>query len=319
MKKFVAVLLAFIAAFFCNEFVVRYIIHYPTMNVGKRLYGLRDSEKGIQRISKPYAEYCNVENGYNIFHYNNFGIPGRDIDTSHNRINITILGSSFIEALQMPANEMAASIFQDSISRIDPRFQVLNLGHSGYDPYDLYFKIKYHEKYFHTDYVVLVLNETFTRWFDRHKQPFSFVLPKNFGIEIYSPLNSIELFLRNNFHSLNLFRELIAADSNPESASEHDKSVMPTQGREDLSRLFVTLSKFHELYSNRFVCISIISDSSSATEITEFCRASSINFISNISIQDTTNLIKGHGHLNKTGNKLLGNLLYETFKSLYIK
>lgn len=319
MKNFAVILLAFIAAFFCNEMIVRYVIHYPAMNASKRVYGIRDSDNGIQRLWKPYAEYCNVENGYNLFHFNNFGMPGRDIDTSGSRTNIAVLGSSYIEALQMPADKMAVSVFQDKISLISPRYQVLNFGHSGYDPYDMYFQLKYYEKYFRVDYVIMVLDQTYSDWFDRHEGSFTFELPKNFGKEIRTTSNKIEFFARNNFHSLNLYREIMVSDPNNEAPKKTEEVVPVPAKKEDLSRLYVCLMKFRELYGDKFTCISMIPGTSSDIEISKYCKDHSINYIYSTKLQVPANLIKGHGHLNERGNKLLGNLLYETFNTFYVK
>jgi hypothetical protein len=319
MKKAFIIFLALISAFICNELIVRYIIHYPAMNASKRLTGIRDSEGGIQRLNIPHAEYCNVENGYNILHYNNYGLPGRDLSDSKGKINIAVLGSSYVEASQMPADAMAVSVFQDSLSKIDSRYQIVNLGHSGYDTYDMYFEIRYYENIFHPAYVAIVLDQTFSGWLDRHTYPLSFDLPKNFGKEIHSTSNTLEFFARNNFHSLNLLRELLVSDPNREEPKKSEGAEMPQQKGEDLSRLFLTLSKIHELYGSRLYIVSIIPDASSNAQIANFCKNRSISYIYDETLKVPANLINGKGHLNKQGNNLLGNLLYETFKHCYIR
>ncbi len=121
-------------------------------------------------IRYPHSSDFNVE-GWKSVKYNNFGLPGSDINSLDSLI--VVLGSSFVEALQYDSDQIATSVFQRQLDQSGISIQVMNLGCSGHDPYDSWFRLKYYEQKhgFFTQGVILVINSDNLDWFSRHPRP----------------------------------------------------------------------------------------------------------------------------------------------------
>ncbi len=103
---------------------------------------------GWSNIRYPYAKVFNVE-GRNLAVLNNFGLPGTDIRNLDNAT--VVLGSSFVEAFQLQASDISTSYLQRDLDQMEIKRNVVNLGSSGHDPYDSWFRLKYFEDFFALD------------------------------------------------------------------------------------------------------------------------------------------------------------------------
>ena len=83
---------------------MRYGLGYPVYGLDKKVK-IRDI--GWSNIWKPYSEYWNVEGGNRKFSRNNIGLPGLNVKIADDSKYIYILGSSFVEALQIPPEMIA--------------------------------------------------------------------------------------------------------------------------------------------------------------------------------------------------------------------
>lgn len=81
MKKTFVIIIAFIAAIFINELIVRFAIGYPSFGLDKKVQGIRSPfvQGGWQNLYKPNSYYWNVEGGNIKERRNNYGLPGNDV------------------------------------------------------------------------------------------------------------------------------------------------------------------------------------------------------------------------------------------------
>lgn len=325
MKRLLIILIAFIVALLFNELWVKYIIKFPSYGIDKTVHGIRDSEKGVQNIFSSYSYYWDVEGGNVLFQRNNIGLYGLDIRRKKYDKYIYLLGTSFIEAKQINPEKMAASVFFKQISRYDSNYQVINLGCSGHDPYDSYLRIQYFEKYYKPDKVILILNDLYYEWFNRHSYPFNFSSRKNSGEESQGLFYKVQKLSRNTSCSINLLaqyaRSLNEEDSKGIDVNNEDNgnNNLTKYNYSNLYRLYDCLKEYQIKYKNDFLCISIISDYNSNQYISRYCAQENINFVYNENINIPANLLKGIGHLNYNGNRKLGELLYGSYVEFYKK
>jgi hypothetical protein len=319
MKKGILLFLVILVAFIINELFVKYIIQYPTWGGKDKIMGIRSSQNGIQNEFLPYSKYWNVEGGNKVFQRNNLGFWGIDVDTNINMNAIIVLGSSFIEAQQVPPESSAVSIFFAKIKKNDRNYQVINLGYSGHDPYDSYLRLLYYEKYYHPSKVLLVLNSNNIEWLNRHNYPFNFEESDNFGKKQSGIKIKSMKFLRNHLSSFNLIANFIVnSDENVKNAeSGQTNTNKNTSLVQQLIKLFDCLKAFKKKYANNFLCVSVNSDSISNKIIDKWCIDNKVNFIYREDILKPENCLHGAGHFNQAGNTLLGNLLYDAFIKFY--
>jgi hypothetical protein len=310
MKRFIIIVLALISAVLITEFFVAEIIGYPTFGVDKKAK-ISDNQ-AYQNLFKPFSEYWNVEGGNNVFKRNNLGFPGTDVKLSKDSGNIIVLGSSFVEAYQINPNQIATSIFQNIIRKDFSDLQVVNLGASGHDPYDSWLRIQYFKRNIKSDYVILVIQNTYEKWFKRHKQPLNFN-PDNLGLIKKSRLNKYNLLLRNNSHFVSLLaqgmKQKNAGGSNSNKTEHTDKvdSVMRVP-----KELTECLKQYKSEYGDKFILVSIINNDKINSQLEQFCSENKICY-DDIPMIKPEFMINGGGHLNEKGNKVLGEFLYETF------
>jgi len=320
MKKFILLFLAILLALVINELFVRYIIQYPIWGVKNKIIGIRSSENGIQNEYFPYSKYWNVESGNKVFLRNNLGFWGIDVDTNINSKYIIVLGSSYIEAQQVPPEASAVSIFFAKIKKNNLNYQVINLGYSGHDPYDSYLRILYYEKYYHPSIVLLVLNSNNIKWLNRHSYPFNFKVNDNFGKKQSGiKLRSMKL-LRNHLSSFNLIANYILGGNGNDAKKIEQGNEYFYQGvlnAQNLVKLFDCLTVYQKKYSNNFVCVSVDSNLKSNRLIENWCKDNKVNFVHSENIEVPKNLLHGSGHFNQAGNLQLGNYLYDTFIEFY--
>ena len=308
----------FIVALVINEIILSLIIGFPKYGVEKKVMGIRKSEGGIQNVYKPYSEFWNVEGGNKVFKRNNLGLPGADVKINDSSKLIYVLGDSYVEASQYSPDSIATSIFKNNLDSIyaNNKLCVINLGCSGHDPYDLFFRSKYFESIYKPDYVLLVLNRDFSDWLVRHKKPFNFTIDDNSFQSVNSNIMQIIMFCRNNSALFNLFVESNKKDVDKTIADvseSNTKKVENNFNNKDYSDLFEVLGRFNESYNN-FLVISIVTDEGFNLELEKFASGKNIKLTCENLIKPDY-LIKGKGHLNIEGNRELGNLL----TSAYVK
>ncbi|MBN1472276.1 MAG: hypothetical protein JW925_10885 [Syntrophaceae bacterium] len=311
MKKTLLLGLAAISALICAELIIAKIIGYPTYGVEMKMMGIRGLDRPVN-IFKPYSKYWTVEGGNKVYRRNNIGLPGMDIKISNKARYIYVLGSSFVEAYQLPPTKIATSIFQTKIQIENSYYEVLNLGISGHDPYDLYWRAIYFEKKYPPARVFLVIDSTIINWFQRQRHPL------NFDQKLKAPtrFNSLKMkylgFYVNNSSLLNLLSKLrIKRGRGDNEVKESGLYEMKSNGEFD-SDLIACISNYKKHFADRFSLISIINDNKLNSQISDFCNFNNISFISRIILLPKYRL-NGKGHLNIEGNKLLGEMLHESF------
>jgi hypothetical protein len=316
-------LLAFLIAFLFAEVLLSNILHYPRYGVDRKLLGLRSSDGGVENIYAHHSKYWNVEGGNSVFQRNNLGLPGTEVVVSDSSRYVFVLGCSFVEAEQVPPELMATSIFQHRVSEVDPRFQIINLGHSGHDLYDSYRRSAYYERTFSPEVVFLEIHDNEAAWLSRHPHPLMFALPPDFGKPKLSLTTQVSIFLRNHSSMANVIANAIKTDElrrEKEEAVARSKTSPADRGPEGSlpMDLLTCLEEFHAKYREKFCVLSIIQDARDNEALGDYCRVHGLKFRSKgILIPDKQ--LAGDGHLNVAGNAAFGDFLYESFIEVYGK
>lgn len=314
MKKVFIIVVAFIFAFIFNELFVRYIIGYPTYGLNKKVQGI--SSRGWAYLMNPHSKYWNVEGGNIVEKWNNYGLPGNDIILNDSSKIIFLLGNSHIESLQVSREKMASTIFQNFLNNNGYNYTIVNLACSGHNAYDLYFRIKYFEKTFNPDLLILVLINSDKKRFKGYKD-IDFNININAGMENTNSFYLIEKYLRNASASINLYRYLVRDIFSKENINKEliEESGNIIEKKYENKILDIVLTKYHEEYGNKFILMSVASEEEFNNHLKYFCTNLKINFA-------CRNLRKPEfrftGHFNEKGNYELGKFLFETFE-LYHK
>ena len=304
MRKYI-IIIAFISAFIISEIIVRYIIKYPVYGIEKSVIGLNEN------IYQPYSSYWDVEGGNHVYSRNNIGLQGSDINLNIVNKYIYVLGSSYIEAKQINPHLIATSIFQNHFVVKGDKSQVINLGSSGHDAIDSYFKLKYFEKNFKSHYIILVVEDLNQIFYNKHKKPLNFQLDSAFGVEIKEKKGDVLNLIRNKSAFINLILKSIRKkEDNIKVNSIMNKSVMKSEVIPN--ELIECLKVFRNEYKNRFMFLSIIDNDSINLKLREICCLNNIIFEYR-NINKKENKINHIGHLNMYGNKLLGDFMYESY------
>lgn len=310
MKQFLILVCAFLTALVLSELCLANCVGYPTYGVDyKASYRVGGSK--WTNIRKPYAKIYNVE-GKVRTETNNIGLPGVDLESLENPI--AILGSSFIEALQYKPEEIASSIFYDKLKDLGFCANVLNLGCSGHDPYDSWFRLKYYEQKIGITFsdVILVINSDNEDWFSRHPKPLSFELSDEFGGINDSKFTNIGIFARNASSLIEvLYKGLFKGnDADIDNLLEHKNEEIALEAAPECSfsqEMIDCLNAYKRDY-NRFKVLSIAADSEFNTYLTTYCRNNDIP-INVFPLSKPKYMIGGAGHLNQEGNKALAEAL----------
>lgn len=318
VKRLFLIVLAFIIALITTELVVVHCVGYPSYGVEYKALYMPGGNKWIN-IRKPYSKIFNVE-GKIITSVNNLGFPGLDIESIENPI--VILGSSYVEAFQYQPDEIASSLFWKELLEAGYHQPILNLGCSGHDPYNSWFRIMLHQERlgFSTEDVILVLNSDNTDWFNRHSKPFTFEKPEGFGrknnslkmrlgIEARNASSLVELLYKGFFKSDDV-------DEPSPKRSKNQEQIQEVPLEYSLSQEMIDcLTAFAREYSG-FSVLSIAGDPDFNSAIKEFCMNQNIPIhIKPLSYPKY--MIGGAGHLNKEGNKALAEALLTLWKSTH--
>lgn len=117
MRTCYLLMVAFILSLLICEFIVAEAISYPKYGVAYYVNGLDYRSWDKSRIYKPFSRYMVAEGEFKgkVFSRNNYGFPGDDLLEIEESINIAVLGSSYIEAQQVPPSMIATSIAQQKL------------------------------------------------------------------------------------------------------------------------------------------------------------------------------------------------------------
>jgi hypothetical protein len=310
--------LAALMAILGTELVVRFGVRYPP-RPERRNFRMKDGLGlfSVLQWDAPHSGFWNVEAGNKVYHYNNLGLPGGDVRTDASAQYVFLLGSSWVEAMQMPPGKTAGAILQARLAARGDRQQVLNLGSSGIDPYVAWFRCHFFALHYPPVRVVLVLESLHTRWLLRHPHPLDFTLPAYFGTEqartgvrrIVARLRGLSSFvnLLTNGAPRDLGREAAASLEGapaPGSAADADTLRMST----DLKQC---LREFQRDYGDRFLLVSLLDHVDQRRELADFCGAEGLALVPAPTLLRSENRFKGTGHLNERGNQELGAFLDE--------
>jgi hypothetical protein len=321
MKKFILFFISLFFALFITEIIVAYVISYPKYGVSSRVFGLHGFSSP-QNVYLPYSEYWTVEGKNKVYKRNNLGFPGADVDTGLGHKYIYVVGNSYVQAYEVEPDSMATSILNSRIKNKYKDFSVLNLGRGDQDVYDSYFKCLYYEKYFHPALVFLILDNTNKEVLLRHNKPLNFQVSDNFGKAENSFLLNAHNYFRNKSSLINLVAKYVYDNQNlfNERNDKTTEDVNPYTKSEDLINLsddlFLCINEFNKKYGKKFVLVSIIASSEINSRLNDFCTTSGINFTSG-EINIAKYKLSGWGHLTNEGNRLFGELLYESFVKYY--
>jgi len=240
----------------------------------------------------------------------NIGLLGADINPLPNSRYVFLLGNSFIEAGQYDGNKISAGILQKIIDRQAPEYNVINLGSSGHDPYVLWYRTRFFEKWFKPNKVVLVyesferLSYYYSRW--SNKSELSYVDLADYD-ELEQGIVKLTLdSFRSKSSYLNLMTSLRSSDNQDKIDSEGHvlkKSLSPDSTHTQLLR---GLDAYQAKYGDDFYFVSLMRDNPYQEELQEYCLNNRINYSYNGNIMIPSNLINGQGHLNISGNQELG-------------
>ncbi len=322
MKHLMILICALIAAFLLVEMITVFIIGYPNLVPGKRKYIIHKSLDAYNHLGwqPPYYKFWNVEGGNKCYHLNNFGLPGSDI--GKNPQNIIILGSSFIEGMQVPNTKMATAVFAELLAPMH-KYNIINLGASGHDPYISWFRLNFFKRWFRPDYVILVIDPTSMAYFNRRWDN---------NLNFSSPFIEPELIPEAQWKKLlnlpraysafiNLAINLLMSNEAPtENIPSTDKTSAKQSSFEDTDifyhKIDQCITQYNQAYMDKFMVVSMIDEKKINDNLDMLCHNRHCYFASDDSILVDANKIK-NGHLNLRGNRLFGIFMYNQFKSRY--
>ncbi len=302
------IFLAAICAILLTELAVRYILGFPTYGVEKKLLGIKSSEPN-SNIFYPHSKYYNFEDGYKVYKRNNLGLYGKDVIWNKNDTLIYVLGSSYLEAAPTPPDSMAVSHFQKLIGSSRKSYKVINLGRSGHDPYDLYFRIAWFEKQYGKGKVILVLDDIYEEWLTRHPHPLSFSLSPQFGHVSSSLSTQLAIIVINHLATAYILKQAAKSADIGENAFLLEQTTVDSVNQIPID-LTICLDSYQKKYGDDFIVLSIMESNIRNNELGEYCSSKNINFYSR-PINKASNKLAGKGHLSIFGNKLLGLALNE--------
>ena len=319
MKKLLIILSALLLALAAAEIIVDKIVGYPK-KIGQRkyTYATHIYNNEILKWKDPYTKYWTVEGNNKVYRYNNLGFPGSDLYINDSSKFIFMLGDSFLEALQVNPDKMAVSVFTNLLKGTD--IKPVNLGSSNNDPYILWFRANFYEKFFKPDYVCLFVTcfEILDLNFQTHKPPFDFSIPDNFGSVITeSPAERFANIFRNNTALINLIANG-SGYTNPRTTKLVQDSTGKVDFNKDVVLLRECLVKYKEKYGSKFFVVSIEPDEDNNKLLSDVCAGLNINYLRK-NLLTNENILHGGSHLNELGNQKLGELFYDAFTEFYKK
>jgi len=310
--------ISFLMSLVVSELTVRYVVRYPDYGISDFVFGISSNIKW-QAQYRPYSRYINTEaRGFHPFRRNNLGLPGIDIDTGKDKV--LVLGSSFIEAAQVPPANISVSVFAKLLekSRMS-HFTAVNLGRKAHDLYDSWFRYQYYKNLLDYKYVMLIVDQRNS--FARHKQPFVFSLPAGFGKmekRLSKRLGTIALsrsaYLALMFRGI---RDLIRTDKE-EDLNDLNADGNASAGNAEtdfIKGVIICLRQFSAELENQLIIVSIIDKPELNMQVKAFCDQHGIFCMVSDTIQSKENQIDGSGHFNLRGNRMLGELMFSALQT----
>ena len=314
-KAITTLVLAFISAFILLELLLM-MIGIPTYGVQSYINGLDIRNWDKCRIYKPYSKYFIIEGDKKgkIASRNNYGFPGLDIDI--HKKNAIVLGSSFIEAIQVTPAEISTSIANQYFAQDHSNYQVINLGFRGSNPHIEYFRGLYWSRLLNPEIVVLVIDHF---PFQEMQANISWECSDNFGEVDKQFTHTLYREIRNNSRIINSIFPLLQK-TNDNTKKEKKKDTKFTTNiikNNDLLILQQCLTNYKKAFGHKLIVLNIAEDcyTDSNKSFRHFLKQNCIE--KGISFYDYPNIKKpanrfnnGGGHLNEKGNRDLGVLLY---------
>jgi hypothetical protein len=312
MKKTLILVTALLAALVAGELVVRYLVGFPEYGVKYKVH-YRQGPDYWTNVWLPYSRYWNVEGGNHVFQRNNLGLPGTDVRTG-SQTHIAVLGSSFIEAYQINPKLIATSLFDSLLHTSGKDVAVYNLGCSNHDPYDMWFRLKYFERQYKFDYIILVLETDFANRLGRYKLPLSFEPDGSFGKINNSTAVRYLTLLRNHSTLLSVIFQCLGS---PKSEFGVNTSIVKAERALNYTpELDEILRRFAADYGERFALVTIFEQPEFTNVMKSACWKNRIRY-NNKPLFRPEIMIKGAGHLNDQGNHELGQVLFEAYGTFW--
>jgi len=323
LNKILLIISALIISIIFTELVTSHVIKYPYFVEGNRKF-LIHTQLGPYNIiawRPPYYKYWSVEGGNHVFQLNNLGLPGSDVKLPLTTNNVFVLGSSFIEATTIKNTMTATSEFQQMLNQKVHKYDVINLGSSGNDPYVMYFHSLFFESKIKPEYVIVVIDPSSLIYFnDRWSDTLTFVtindlpqeLPKNRLVEYSSTPRRYSSFL-------NLITGGMAAVRSRNRLDNQEKQSNRSESKTVWAKFDQCIAAFKGHYEDKLIVLSIIPDVETNKKLSILCNENNCYFECNELILQPSNKINGAGHLNEKGNKLLGQFIYHAFLRFHNK
>lgn len=320
LRSAVVLLLSSLLSALIAEGAVRYIFGFPQLGVRRivRIYPHDRylGRKSFENLYYPHTRFFHSEAGFNIYEYNNVGLPGIDVDLMNRKI--FVLGNSFIEARAIGPDNLATSVLQRLLSRNGMHYNVFNLGKSGHIPCAAYYRMKYWKHRYKPDMVILVLEEYMLG-----------NLSRTFEFINYEEINSVKNtevkgkeFLGAKMCTVsalvNLFRNGIKHSNvkNEENDRQRPEQVnrVTKDKSEETDRVMKGILSDLKYFTQEDIKLFVFSllEDEYNEKLSNFCEDEHIPFGFNSELRnDRKLLINGKGHFNEQGHYRLGEALFK--------
>lgn len=330
MKKTGLVLSSFILSLVLCECLISGIVGYPSQIYGERKFVYECLPIFYQNLiwKPPHYRYWNTEDGINCVDYNNIGLTGNDITLSEEAFNVYLLGDSYVEARQYSGQYIAAGIVQGEVKKYKPNWQVINIGYSGNDPYAQWYRAKFYEQHYRLSKVVMIY-ESFKRlsiYFSRWENPSTYELKENpvYMEQRRKLSDDILARVKNGSTYISLVSKILPSphkiiqyflnigclqddqDTKKSDGSAIEDGLSP---HETYLSLINSINQFSSHYGDKFCYVSIMRDNPYEKDIEKYCFENSIEYHHSNEIMVHQHKINGSGHLNRTGNVMLGDYI----------
>ncbi len=323
MKKILLILLSFVAAFAVSEIIVSKIVKYPKRTSSVKYVFLPDFA-GFEtlKLKEPHSKFWSVEGGNRVFEYNNLSVTGSDMYPDDKSKLIYVLGDSYVEASSVPAEQTGVSVFQSALNKIDTNLKVFNGSFPNSDPFTLWFRTMFFEKWYRPEYVILLVThlDLLDMNMQRHPDTLNFTVPENFGSVI--PESKSERYLdvfRKRFAVFNLISTSISAAGAKGDRFRNGLDEVYTKNlAASIPKFRECLLKYKNKFGEKFIVVSLEVNEEKNKVIYDACAELGINYANKKLLTPENQWAKGQ-HLNAKGNKEFGEFLYDTFIRFYKK
>ncbi|HWQ82199.1 MAG TPA: hypothetical protein VN514_08000 [Ignavibacteria bacterium] len=322
MKKFLIILSALVLAFYASEFILHNILKYPKRTASVK-YAFISGIPGFEvlKLKEPHSDFWSVEGGNKVYKYNNLSVTGIDMYPDEKSKLIYVLGNSYVEAASVPPESTGVSVLQKHLNTIDTNIKVFNAAYPNSDPYTLWFRTLFFEKWYKPDYVFLLLTrlDLLDLNLQKHKDTLDFRTPENFGNVLPESKSDRYLdVLRKRFAVFNLISQSIStAGVKNERINSNIDDVYVKDIEKSMEKLKKCLIKFREKFGDRFTVISLETDEAKSRIMADVCESVGVVYANKKLLVSENQWEKGQ-HLNEKGNREFGDFLFELFKNLYL-